>query len=206
LWGAVLVVAAVALLRVYVAASYRISTEAMDTALRQGEYVVALRGAGHIHRGDVLFFHAPGKRALLTARCIGLPGDTLRVGATDFSADGQTYPLPPTSLLSYSFSVENANELRLQLDRLNIPARKWQGEGEELFLRLTPFEAWRLKEEQPGLINPPASKPYTLVVPAKAYWLLADNPQAGADSRHFGPIPRKDIVGRLWFKLFHFGN
>ena len=32
-------------------------------------------------------------------------------------------------------------------------------------------------------------------------WLvLGDNPQASTDSRQFGPVPKRNIVGRVWFR------
>jgi hypothetical protein len=37
---------------------------------------------------------------------------------------------------------------------------------------------------------------------APAWWLLSDNPAAGVDSRHRGPVPEPDVVavalGRVW--------
>jgi signal peptidase I len=34
-------------------------------------------------------------------------------------------------------------------------------------------------------------------IPARAYYVLGDNRKAACDSRKWGPLPRKDIVGRV---------
>jgi len=47
-----------------------------------------------------------------------------------------------------------------------------------------------------------AVEPRTSRSGASAWWLLSDNPEAGVDSRHRGPIPDTEIVAvvraRLW--------
>jgi nickel-type superoxide dismutase maturation protease len=32
------------------------------------------------------------------------------------------------------------------------------------------------------------------------WWVLGDNLAESEDSRHFGPVPPENVVGRLWFR------
>jgi nickel-type superoxide dismutase maturation protease len=34
------------------------------------------------------------------------------------------------------------------------------------------------------------------------YWVLGDNPDASTDSRDFGPVRRKDLLGRAWIRYW----
>lgn len=40
------------------------------------------------------------------------------------------------------------------------------------------------------------------IIPAKAYFVMGDNRQASSDSRRWGPVPQKNIIGRVWFRAW----
>jgi len=39
-------------------------------------------------------------------------------------------------------------------------------------------------------------------LPADEYWVMGDNRQGSRDSRYFGPIPKSDIVGRAFLRVW----
>ena len=44
------------------------------------------------------------------------------------------------------------------------------------------------------------------MVPAGCYFMLGDNSQFSLDSRFFGAVPRKNLVGRSWFVFWPFSR
>ena len=57
-----------------------------------------------------------------------------------------------------------------------------------------------------AIVFPHPRRPDLLVVKRIAgerpggWWVRGDNPEVSDDSRTFGPVPRADVVGRLWFR------
>jgi signal peptidase I len=49
--------------------------------------------------------------------------------------------------------------------------------------------------EPPGVELSTLSHP--VVLPSNCFYLLGDNPQAAMDSRYWGPLPKKNIVGKV---------
>jgi inner membrane protease subunit 1 len=44
------------------------------------------------------------------------------------------------------------------------------------------------------------------VIPEGHVWLLGDNPADSTDSRHYGPVQRGRLRGRVFWKLWPFGG
>ena len=96
-WLAAFALAAgiVMLIRLFCIESYRISTDSMEEALHKGDYILVnkIPGKNKPVRGKVVLFTSPLSRdsadaPLFISRCIGMPGDTIRV-----SMDGYTINL-----------------------------------------------------------------------------------------------------------------
>lgn len=60
---------------------------------------------------------------------------------------------------------------------------------------------------RPGITSEPLGMdPITFpyVVPKDCYFLLGDNRPVSQDCRYLGAIPREDIYGKAWFKIYPF--
>ena len=168
----------VALVRRYGVESYRISTDAMREALREGDFILVnkAKGWGIPSRGGVTLFTSPLARdsadsPLFISRCIGMPGDTIRVSAKGYTVNGREIPRSPRALGGYFMPLEGKGALLDALSRLRIPARELREEPLGCTLRLTTFEEFQLREELPEetarLLRTGPTDEYTLIVPRK---------------------------------------
>lgn len=158
--------------------SYRISTDSMVEALHQGDYILVnkLPVKGNPGRNRIVLFTSPLLKdtldaPLLISRCIGLPGDTIRVSPDGYSVNGRPIPRSPRALSTYFVAESVKEDFLEQLDALEIPRRNLEKEPFGISLRLTTFEEYQLREELPPDVNlrfiNEQSDSYTLVVPRK---------------------------------------
>jgi signal peptidase I len=130
---------------------------------------------GNPQRGDVVVFYSPKDGTRLVKRVIGLPGDTVELRNEQLVINGQPMEYAP-------------------LDP-NIPAQ------------LPALERARgvfATEELPACphavmaINGIPAKPTfgPVQVPDGSYFMMGDNRDDSFDSRYFGTVARKQIVGR----------
>jgi len=126
-------------------------------------------------RGDIVVFYSPQDAKRMIKRVVGLPGDTLALRQNKLFINGRfvTYgPLAP-DLLSQIESDQHSNHVFFNE---KLP-------GKEHAVMLTPA--------RPSLNT---FEPVT--IPAGRYFMLGDNRDNSADSRFFGLVDRKLIVGR----------
>jgi signal peptidase I len=70
-----------------------------------------LKGYGSIHRGDVMVFEQPVNHQAYIKRCMGLPGDSLRLSEDTLCVNGQR--VQPAPNLKYNYLIDLGNNKKL---------------------------------------------------------------------------------------------
>lgn len=126
-------------------------------------------------RGEIVVFYKPGDGMRLIKRVIGTPGDVIEMRDHCLVINGQ----------QTSYKVNN------QPLRYNLPK-------DEQTLSIVATEYLDKKDHAVmALPSRPALRTFGPVkVPEGQFLMLGDNRDDSADSRYFGFVPRKQIVGR----------
>jgi signal peptidase I len=126
-------------------------------------------------RGDIVVFDSPVDGTSLVKRVVGVPGDTVELNGEVLIVNGRqaSYAEGDSSAL-HGLLTETAAQNPVLLREAGI--------GPAHHILLLPARAGR------------AFGP--MIVPPGMYVMLGDNRDNSADSRYFGFVPRRNIVGR----------
>lgn len=173
-----LLVGGVMAIRYFCVESFRVSTDSMEMALHKGDYILVnkLPLKDNPGRNKVALFISPllkdtVSKPLFLSRCIGMPGDTIRISNDGYRVNGKLIPHSPRSLSTYLVTQKAQEEIFGCLKKLSIPLRNLREEPFGISFSLTSFEEYQLREELSEeanlrfLKNPMES--YELVVPQK---------------------------------------
>jgi len=179
---------------------------------------ISFPALNRVERGDVIVFDFPGDREKLSdpestnyvKRCIGLPGDTVRILSGRVFVNGRELLLPPHAKRSeerYGGGWREEDQLfppgsKFTLDDygpLVVPKR-----GDVIELSPASFERWKefihqeghtadITQEGTVLIDRAASSRYT--VQRDYYFVLGDNSGNSLDSRYWGFVPDENLIG-----------
>lgn len=132
-------------------------------------------------RGEVVVFFSPYDGTRLVKRVIGLPGDTVEMRAGRLFLNGEQVPEIPID-----------------------PSAIAHMAGKERVSRFYSFE------QLPGKQHAKADMPFVqsrrdmspLRIPENQYFMMGDNRDESFDSRYFGLVERRRIVGRAQTVVF----
>jgi signal peptidase I len=149
-------------------------------------------------RGDVMVFRYPPKPSLdYIKRVVGLPGDTVAYINKRLTINGQivaTNALPEffddDAMRYFKHFEENLGDKKHQF--LNDDTRPAFVPGADNFAG------------RDGCLY--SVEGVTCKVPPGHYFMMGDNRDNSLDSRYWGFVPEKNIVGRAFFVWMNFGN
>jgi signal peptidase I len=169
----------------FVVQAFRVPSESMENTLLIGDFLLADKlhfadddGAWDsmlpyraIHRGDIIVFRYPlDPSTYFVKRVVGIPGDRIHLkNKAVFVNDTQ---------LKEPYAVHSLHDTDFYRD--NFP------QGRELVGSVCP-----LCSELPRFMSGGE-----VVVPAGRYFVMGDNRDHSSDSRYWGFVPRRNILGR----------
>jgi len=134
-------------------------------------------------RGDIVVFFSPRDGTRLVKRVVGLPGDTIELRHNVLVLNGQPVEYQPIAegLLR---DVAPMDRAALVFASEQLPGQRHVVAGIPSLPALRDFGPQR--------------------VPEGHYFMMGDNRDNSFDSRYFGPVPRKQIIGRATAVAFSF--
>jgi len=162
-----------------------------------------------VERGDVMVFRYPSKPNLdYIKRVIGLPGDEIAYLNKQLTINGQ--PAPKTPLPDF-FEEDSLRYIKQFEERIPL--------GEKPEASVTSVRLHRLLNDADRPAFVPGADEFvfkdncrytvegvTCKVPAGHYFMMGDNRDNSLDSRYWGFVPEKNIVGKAFFVWMNFGN
>ena len=207
------VIAIVFGLRSFVAEPFKIPSESMLPTLFVGDLILVNKftygirlpvvhtkvlNVGSPQRGDVMVFRFPSDPSIdYIKRVVGLPGDRISYRDNRLSVNGQQVSLTEEAkfedrrrlLLYPQFSEKLGDTSHLILSDTARPSPIAPTE------RFPFFE--RCRYQQGGV---------DCVVPEGHYYVLGDNRENSLDSRFWGFVPERNIVGKAFFIWMNFSD
>ena len=213
------------ILRVFIVESYRIPTGSMENTLLAGDFLfvnkyvygpklpftdIRLPGVDKVKRGDIIVFKFPKDRSLnYIKRCIAMSGDTLEIHGRELSVNKKLVPLPehgqfigsrmPAGEGDYMIFPQYSDYNKDNYGPIRIPRK---GDVVPLTAATYPLYSSLIADEghevslQGRTVFVDGSPAQHYTVQSNYYFAMGDNRDNSLDSRFWGFLPEKDIVGQ----------
>jgi signal peptidase I len=207
------VIALVFVLRSFLFEPFRIPSGSMIPTLQVGDLILVNKyqygirlpvvnrtivDLGHPQRGDVMVFRYPHQPSQdYIKRVVGLPGD--RVDYHDRRLTINGVPVPMRQIAPYfdPARVQTYQQFIETLGSVEHRAIFSEGEGTPIHPALQHTNRDACDYSAGGV---------TCTVPPESYFVMGDNRDNSEDSRFWGFVPDRNIVGRAFFIWMNFGN
>jgi signal peptidase I len=206
------VILIVFVLRSFVVEPFKIPSGSMIPTLQIGDFILVNKFTYGIRlpivnvkvvelnqpqRGDVMVFRYPEDPSMdYIKRVIGVPGDKVTYSNKRVSVNGEQLALKPDGDYLHKDRMAFARQFVESID----------GRGHAILI-----------EDGPGMTPMPARFPFhencsynadgmTCTVPPGHYFMMGDNRDNSSDSRVWGFVPDRNIVGKAFFIWFNFSD
>ncbi|MHB1083656.1 MAG: signal peptidase I [Thiobacillus sp.] len=153
-------------------------------------------------RGDVMVFRYPGDPSLdYIKRVIGVPGDVVEYRDKKLSINGQPVSTVNTGTYSYVGNGLNYITAMVNNERLNGVDHTMMTEPGKPSVYPSQVVGFPYRE---NCSYNAEGQGFVCKVPAGQYFMMGDNRDASNDSRYWGFVPDKNIVGKAFFIWMNF--
>lgn len=181
---------------------YEVSQNSMENTLRNGAWVGIQKALYKINHGDIIVFKIGNKNMI--KRCIGLPGDTLRILNAATIVNGSLLAPPTTAIVHAANHHADLVALSAIYDTYG---KNWDFENfgpyiiprKNMTIPLTETKWFMYQQiiEQEIYPQPIAELKISYTFKNDYYFLVGDNRHQSEDSRMFGPISKPQIIGKV---------
>jgi len=155
-------------------------------------------------RGDVMVFRYPADPSLdYIKRVIGVPGDMVEYRDKKLTINGK--PVPAASSGTYSYVGNGLNYITATVydERLNGVGHTMMTESDKP--SVYPSQVVDFPNRENCSYNA-EGEGFACKVPEGQYFMMGDNRDASNDSRYWGFVPDRNIVGKAFFIWMNFDD
>jgi signal peptidase I len=207
------VIALVFVLRSFLFEPFRIPSGSMIPTLQIGDLILVnkyeygirlpvlnrtLLELGHPQRGDVMVFRYPHQPSQdYIKRVVGLPGDRVDYHDRRLTINGVLVPMREVGPYFDSGRVQSYLQFIETLGGVEHRAIFSEGDGAPIHRALQHTNPDACVYSAGGV---------ACTVPPESYFVMGDNRDNSEDSRFWGFVPDRNVVGRAFFIWMNFGN
>lgn len=192
-------------LRSFLVEPFQIPSGSMIPTLQVGDYIAVnkfsygvrmpvfrtkLFGVSEPKRGDVVVFFPPGEERYFIKRLIGLPGDRIRYVNHELYVNGEKAGYQDLTEEELA-EIPGSEQVRLCSYKGDVFKVVKESIGEKVHTMQ--------KCTQPSRLSTDGS----WVVPEGKYFMMGDNRDNSKDSRVWGAVPEKNLVGKAFAIWMH---
>jgi signal peptidase I len=199
-------------LRSFLVEPFKIPSASMMPTLIAGDYILVNKfnyglrvpilnntffETGHPKRGDVFVFHYPPEPTIdYIKRVVGLPGDKIQYQDKHLIVNGIVLDVKFEDTYEYEMQGANIISARRSKEQLGDV-------NHDILIHDIPNQ---YNDDAPGAKLQAGE---TITVPEGNYFAMGDNRDNSADSRVWGFVPEKNLVGKaffIWMNIDKFGR